>query len=104
MNFLLIDRENRQKKQTETSDCQQKWVVINARDTFTDKLNKYTEKIHNYLIGCVFIIYYTITEINTNIITIYTITDFSLFRLLTVCSRNTYTESKYYSQLLKVYK
>jgi len=28
--------------------------VINARDTFTDKLNKYTEKIHNYLIGCVF--------------------------------------------------
>ena len=31
-----------------------KRVVINARDTFTDKLNKCTEKIHNCLIGCVF--------------------------------------------------
>jgi len=54
-------------------------VRVNARETFTDNLNKYTEKIHNYLNGCV-------------------------FNYLFVCARNTYTESKYYSQLFKVYK
>ena len=40
------------------------------------------------------IIYYTNTEFNTNIINVYTLTDFSLFCLLTVCVRNAYIHSR----------